>query len=171
MITGSLNLTLEPVTIQATGRTRVNLSVPHLLSACLFSRQVREREEENRGRELGAFWEPILAHATANVLLTVAALESYLNELFSDHDTNFPGFRTDILVKLWASYELKPIIDKFDLALLLREAGSLDRGISPTHSAGSHAHAVLVRTPVGRRVECTGCGRAREGFYRDSRRW
>ena len=140
VITGSLNLTLEPVTIQATGRTRVNLSVPHLLSACLFSRQVRELEEENRGRELGAFWEPILAHATANVLLTVAALESYVNELFSDHDTNFPGFRTDILVKLWASYELKCIIDKFDLALLLREAGSLDRGISPTQDV-----ALLIR--------------------------
>jgi hypothetical protein len=138
--TGSINITLEPVTIQATGRTRVNLSVPHLLSACLFSKQVRELEEENLGRELGAFWEHILAHATASVLLTVAALESYVNELFASHDINFPGLRTNILVKLWDAYELKPIIDKFDLALLLREAGSLNRGVPPTQDV-----ALLIR--------------------------
>jgi len=137
VITGSLNLTLEQVTMQATGRTRVNLSVPHLLSACLFSRQVRELEEENLGRELGAFWEPILAHATANVLLTVAALESYVNELFSDHDTSFLGLPTAKLKKCQKAYEQRkaykrePIMGKFDLALQLRKAGSLERGKSP----------------------------------------
>ena len=127
-------------TVRATLRTRTNLSVLHLLSACLFSKQVQDLEEENRGRALDAFWEHILAHATASVLLTVATLESYVNELFASHDTIFPGLRTDILVKLWDAYELKPILDKFDLALFLREAGSLNRGVTPTQDV-----ALLIR--------------------------
>jgi hypothetical protein len=131
-ITGSINSVEPQDTMHATVRTRTNLSVPHFFSACIFSKHVQALERGNHGKEFGAFWEDILAHASASVLLTVAALESYVNELFADHETNFPGIRTDVLVKLWESHELKSILDKYDLALLLCQAGSLDRGISPT---------------------------------------
>jgi len=132
VITGSVNIDMGPCTLHATVRTRTNLSVPHLFSSCLFSRQVRELEDRNAGKEFGGFWEDIFAHATASVLLTVAALESYVNELFADRDANFPSLRTDILVKLWNAYETKRLLDKADLALLIREVGPLDRGTSPT---------------------------------------
>jgi hypothetical protein len=35
-------------------------------------------------------------------------------------------------VKLWESYERKPVLDKYDLALLLRQVYTLDRGMTPT---------------------------------------
>ncbi len=88
--------------------------------------------KQNAGREFGPFWEDVLAHASASVLLTVAALESYVNELFADHETNFPGVRTEILIKLWDAYETKPLLDKVDLALLLRKAESMERGVLPS---------------------------------------
>jgi hypothetical protein len=129
---GSINNREEPDMGQITLRTRTNLAVPHFISACLFSKQVMALERENQGKEFGAFWEDILANASASVLLTVAALESYANELFADHETNFPGIRTDVLIKLWESYELKPVLDKYDLALLLRQTSLLNRGNAPT---------------------------------------
>lgn len=135
-VTGSANIVLEPLTGRATARTRTNLSIPHLLSACLFSRRVRELEGQNTDLAFGSFWEEIIAHASATVLLTVAALESYVNELFADHETNFQDVRAEILVKLWDVYETKPLLDKVDLALLLRDAGSIDRSRSPAQDVG-----------------------------------
>jgi hypothetical protein len=131
---------LDSIIINATARTRVNLAVPHLLSACGFSRQVRQMEEAHLGEPFGGFWEEIFAHATASILLTVAALESYINEVFSSYDSNFPGFSPEVLGKLWDVYELKPILDKYELALCLRNAGALDRGLPPVQDV-----ALLIR--------------------------
>jgi hypothetical protein len=55
----------------------------------------------------------------------VAHLESYANELFVDMNQNFPGVRQELLEKLWSDYERKSILEKFDLALLLREEASM----------------------------------------------
>lgn len=135
IVTGVMNATYAP-TAKMVGRTRTNLSIPHLFSACSFSRRVRELEEQNSGQKFGSFWEDILANATATVLLTVAALESYVNEIFADHEANFQGVRTEVLVKLWDVYETKPLLDKVDLVLLLREKGSIDRSRSPAQDVG-----------------------------------
>ncbi len=141
VITASINEVLPMCTGHSTVRTRTNLSILHLHSACLFSRQVQELEEQNAGKEFGTFsWEDIFARASASVLLTVAALESYVNELYADRETNFPRVGTDLLIKLWETYEAKPVLEKVDLALLLREAGPLKRGVRPTQEI-----ALLVR--------------------------
>ncbi|MFU6384524.1 hypothetical protein ACM78Z_26690 [Pseudomonas aeruginosa] len=136
VIAESAQIALEPLLGRSTARSRTNLSIPHLLSACLFSRQVLELERLNAGLELGSFWDDIIAHASASMLLTVAALESYVNELFADHEANFQGVRTEVLVKLWDVYETKPFLDKVDLALLLRDAGPIDRSRSPAQDVG-----------------------------------
>lgn len=130
-ITGSGAIHGQGASIHGTARTRMNMSLPHLLSACFFSRAVCDLEGANLGKRFGSFWQEILAHATASIFLTVASLESYANELFADRDKNFPNIPSEILLKLWELYDQKPILEKFDLALLLRTAGSVDRGCSP----------------------------------------
>lgn len=52
-------------TVQATATWRMNYSAPNLTSAAMFSRRVGEIEAAHLGRELGTFWEDILARATA----------------------------------------------------------------------------------------------------------
>src|ERR1051326_2906470 len=114
-----------------TASMRVNLAVPHLLSATTCSRKTRELEIEHEGEMFGPFWEEILAQATAAVMIAVAGLESYANELFIDHEQIFPELRVDVVAKLWELYERKPILDKFELALLLKQARSFNHGARP----------------------------------------
>jgi len=110
-------------TVKATADTRVNLSVPHLLSAASFSRRIGELEAEHGGKEFGEFWNDIFASATATVFASIAALESYANELFIDHEKVFPEIKPEIMAKLWELYEQKPPLEKFEFALLLKSRG------------------------------------------------
>ena len=110
---------------------RSNLSVTHILSAAMFSRAVGAIETANADKAFGDFWEDMQANATATILTSVAALESYANELFVDHAEVFPELRFDIMAKLWELYEQKPILEKYDFALLLRQGDAFVRGASP----------------------------------------
>jgi hypothetical protein len=62
---------------------------------------------------LGKFWNDIFANATATVFASVAALESYANELFIDHEKVFPELKSEVVAKLWELYEQKPPLEKF----------------------------------------------------------
>jgi hypothetical protein len=133
-LTATALITEAPDTMSATVKTRMNYAVPHLMSAAMFSRRVGEIEAKHSGQAFGSFWEEILAYATATVFLSVAALESYANELFVDMDQNFPGVGNELLETLWTAYEEKRVFEKFDLALLLRGAPRLVRGAEPFQS-------------------------------------
>jgi hypothetical protein len=107
---------------------RINLAVLHLLAASSFSRRTRELEVAHKGEIFGAFWEDILAQATAAVMISVAGLEAYANELFIDHEKVFPGLPIEVMAKLWELYEQKAILEKFEMALLIKKAEPFDRG-------------------------------------------
>lgn len=151
------------VTLVATGTTRVNLSVPHLMSSLLLAEKVRELESAHQGREFGEFWHEILACASGAVFAAVAALESYANELFIDHQFNFPELSPPVVEKLWELYEQKPVLDKFEFALLLKSAAPIEHGTNPYQD-------VTARNKIAKRahplqtgmVQCSR--RARETF-------
>jgi hypothetical protein len=113
------------------GDTRVNLSVPHLLSAAFFSRRLGKLESENAGKQFGAFWDEIFAQSSAVVFAAVAALEAYANEMFIDHREVFPELRDEVMAKLWELYEQKPPLEKYEFALLLKQSTQLDKSSSP----------------------------------------
>ena len=118
-------------TVTATATLRVNLAVQHLLAAARFSRDVGRPEEVHRGAQFDAFWESIFHPAIACTLTTVASLEAYANELFSDRNTLFPGYSPELIHNLWETYEQKPILEKFEFALLLLRKPKMDRGARP----------------------------------------
>jgi len=130
---------LEAGSATVTGRAeiRVNLAVPHLLSAAVLCRQVGALEATNIGTEFGEFWHDILASSSGALFTAVAALESYANELFIDHPVNFPGLKVEVMAKLWELYEQKPTLEKFEFALLLKGATPFDRGGSPYQDAST----------------------------------
>jgi len=119
------------ITATATADVRVNFAVPHLLSAALMCRNVGELERANKDKDFGNFWEDILANASAALFTSVAALESYANELFVDHKSIFPELKSEVMAKLWELYEQKPTLEKFEFALLLKGATAFDRGAPP----------------------------------------
>ena len=121
----------------ATATVRTSLSIQHLLGAARFSRQVAEIEAANAGIPFGSFFEEILWFASACVLSCVAGLEAYANELFVDRSEHFPELRADIADKLWELFEQKPLLEKFDMALLLKQKPLLNRGVAPAQDVAA----------------------------------
>jgi hypothetical protein len=114
--------------LRATATTRTNLAVQHLLAAARFSREVRRIEEVNVGAEFGGFWDEILHYSIACIFGCAASLEAYANELFHDRATVFKGYGNALLDNLWETYEAKPILEKFQFALLLKDVPEMDKG-------------------------------------------
>ena len=114
-----------------TGALRVNLAIPHLMSAAACSRKTRELEISHSGEPFGLFWEEILAQATAAILISVASLEAYANELFIDHEKLLPELRTDEIPELWKSYERKRPLEKLEYALGVKQGQPFDCGAKP----------------------------------------
>jgi hypothetical protein len=98
---------------------------------------VAEIEAANAGKPFGTFFEEILWFASACVLSCVAGLEAYANELFVDRSEHFPELRADIADKLWELFEQKPLLEKFDMALLLKQAPLLIRGVPPAQDVAA----------------------------------
>jgi hypothetical protein len=122
------------LTMTASLALRMNYSVPHLLSAAMFSRRVGQIEMENAGKSFGPFWDDLLANATACIFLSVAGLEAYVNELFSDKHVTFPSVEKKLLETVWAAFEQKTILERFDLVLILRAKPTLEKGAEPYQS-------------------------------------
>jgi hypothetical protein len=119
------------IAVQAMGDIQVNLGALHLLSATIFSRRVQELEAEHAGKEFGEFWHEIFANASGVVFMSVAALESYINELFIDYKKVFPELRTEVIAKLWKLVEQKPILEKYKFALLLKNGPAFNESARP----------------------------------------
>ena len=129
--TTAVGTALGNVTVSAIATMKVNLAVQHMLAAARFSREVGMLENQNSGQQFGAFWEGVLHHATACVLTSVASLEAYANELFSDRTTLIPEYSPALMHNLWENYDQKPILEKYEFALLLFRKSSMDRGARP----------------------------------------
>lgn len=119
---------LPALTGTATAITQTNLSGLYLLSACSFARQVKSLEAENEGKEFAEFWEEIFGYASATILTTVAALESYINEFFIDAYNNFETVDKHTLSIVTEAYESKRILEKFGLALRLKKLSEFKKG-------------------------------------------
>ncbi len=105
------------LTAFATGRSRMNLSVMHLLAAVQFSRATLEIETDHNGEEYGPFWESLFAHAAATVMMSAAGLEAYANEFFQDHLELFSGGGSGGTAVSWAKYQNKRPLEKYEFTL------------------------------------------------------
>lgn len=121
---GSSHVVLDPVTVSSRARSRQDFSIVHMLAGARFSRQTKDAETRSDNDE-------ILQLSVACVISVVAALEAYANELFFDAEVSFPGQRPEFLSGLWTYFETRQTLDKFEVALLLRNRPSLDKGKNP----------------------------------------
>jgi hypothetical protein len=100
----------------------------HMLAAVRFSRMLAEAERRCAGQPHEE--QERLDYATACIFASVAALEAYANEFFSMREV-FPGYSARLLEKLWETFEKKPLLEKFQFALLLKQCPELDTGARP----------------------------------------
>ena len=125
---------LANATATTTMRTRANLALQHLFAACRFSARVGQVEAENAGQPFGSFWDEILQHSLGVAALTVAALESYANEMYFEGAVLKPGLNS-------AAAELAEVVDKegilrkYAIALSIAAGKRLNMGIASTQNA------------------------------------
>lgn len=129
---GRGDLSLSPMFVSGSGSFQMRFAVQNLMAAALFSRIVGEIERKYAGNVYGPFMDEILSYATACILCSVASLEAYANEFYHDRELYLPGFRKEVADKFWELFEEKPILEKFELALLLRNKPARDRGERPS---------------------------------------
>ena len=103
-------------------------AIQHMMAAARFSRQCGEIQAANAGKPLGPFFDEMIACVSATVMLSVAAMESNINEYLSDPSKLFPALNagaTDAFVSLTNSL---PILEKYQKVLEVRGLEVLDRG-------------------------------------------
>ena len=118
--------------------SKTNYSGHHLKGAALFSRTAARIEREFKQPLTDEIRIEYVSVVTASILMSVAALESKINELFLDAvDKNRLVFRgveewvTDTLQELWPVLEEKSTLLKYQLALTVCKKEKFDKGQNP----------------------------------------
>ena len=122
-------------TATATARCRTNLALHHLFAACRFAAQIGQIERDNVGKPFGDFWEEIFQYSLGVATLTVALLESYVNEHLADGALSNGSLPSKATESIAALIDREPILVKFNLVLELRTGRSLDFGANVVQCA------------------------------------
>lgn len=133
----SLHVTFSGSTeLTASLSMRSNLSAWHIIAAANFARNAWQIETANSGKPFGDFYQEIASNVMAAVFFAVAALEANINELFKDSDKSIPEQNQELAEEIWNLFEQKKsILEKYDLALLLKGKKRLDKSISVYQNA------------------------------------
>jgi hypothetical protein len=106
----------------------MNFSVQHLLAAAKLARDVDAVEPRDPTSPFGDFFDAVLGSSVGCVILCVAGLEAYVNEIFADADRRFAQHERDLLEMIWREFERNTALEKVELALCLLGKGKLDHG-------------------------------------------
>lgn len=126
------------VQVQITLRQRSNFAVQHMMAASRFARLCHKVEQDNLGLPLGPFYDEIISYVTATILSSVAALESNINEIFADAQDGvfrFEALDVKQLNEMWQLIEEKPILEKYQFALVLNGKDRMGKDVSQYQSA------------------------------------
>ncbi|MHB1731443.1 MAG: hypothetical protein ACYCVG_10940 [Leptospirillum sp.] len=105
-----------------------NLSIQHLLGAAHFSRMCYQIDQENQNNLIGDYQQEITQLVIGSVTLSVAYLESYINELLFEGEKKFPDIKSEVVKSYLSLLEDKRILEKFDHALILYNALPFNKG-------------------------------------------
>ncbi len=121
---------------------KTNYSGYHIRGAAFFARSVAQIEHDLRPPLKGETGIQYFSSITASVLMSVATLESKINEVYLfavDRNPHvFKGVETwviDTLQELWSAIERKPILIKYQLALTVCKKEKFNKGQNPYQDA------------------------------------
>lgn len=109
---------------------RPNFAVQHMIAAARFARLCYKVEDENAGVPFGPFYDEIISYVTATILSSVASVEANINEIFADVRDNlivFDGLDMNLLTEIWDLIEKKPILEKYQFALVLKKKDRMNK--------------------------------------------
>lgn len=103
-----------------------NFAWQHLRASVTFSNQVKKIESIHAGESFGDFFEDIRSYASASIMCANASIESLINELFMDPNLELRSKISNFENTFWGKIERKPILEKYQHAILLLERPLLD---------------------------------------------
>jgi len=123
-------------------KSRFYFSLQHIQSAALFARRSGQIEKKYDGKFSNELFTEYHANVTASIFAAVSFLEATINELFADagekyseYPKNINTHTKDLMAEMWkrgiprtAHY---PILEKFDIALVLAKKSTFERGKPP----------------------------------------
>jgi hypothetical protein len=127
-----------------TARLKHSFSKQHLAAADYFADQAERIEIAAHSKAEQA--DPIAhrAYVTGSIVSAAAALESSINELFLEAADRNPhtvrGLAPEVLARmegLWLRIERKPLLEKYQIALILADKPRLDEGRTTFEDAAS----------------------------------
>lgn len=131
MARGRMNITLSAAGMSGRLRQRSGFAVQHLMAAARFSRQCGEIQLANEGKQLGPFFDELISCVSATVMLSVASLESNINEHLSDSERLFAELPDGGREQLCALMGDLPILHKYQRTLAAKGLEAFDRGGRP----------------------------------------
>lgn len=121
--------------VEGTIRQKSAFAVQHLMAAARFSRRCGEIEYQNKGKELGNFYNEQIACVSSTVMLACASMEANINEYFSEVETNFPELSNQLQQDAFNLVEKKSIIEKYQFALSFKGRNKLPTDKQPYQDA------------------------------------
>jgi len=121
----------EPDQVNIRLRQRSNFAVQHLIAAAGFSRQCGRIQQENAGKVLGDFYTEQIACVSATVMLSVASLESNINEYLENPEVLFSSVSNQQANEHVQLISNLSILDKYDRTLAFRECAPFIKGERP----------------------------------------
>jgi len=126
---------------------RTYLSMTYLTSAALLAKKAFAIEDGRnfKDRINTSVHEEHQAYSTAAIMMSAAAVEAFVNELFAEcrdagtkNQLNIPPAKAEVLARFWTDepkFERKPVFEKYDRALALLNLPALDRSSEPFKAA------------------------------------
>ena len=122
------------ITTSATASSRMSLGIHHLYSACKAVARIEATERTNKGQPFGEFWNDVLHDSLVVATSSVAALESYANELYFEGRFISSALSGPAAEQVADLIDKESILKKFALALALRADKKLDLGSPPSQN-------------------------------------
>lgn len=132
-VSANARLSVSSVTATGTGCVKMQFAVQHLLAATRLVRDILSLETANVGHPASSFLDDIVGASCGVVMLAVASLEAYANEVFDGRLQHFPTYPASLIDLLWEQFERHNPRDKFQLAAELC-GRQLDAGDNPVQS-------------------------------------
>lgn len=125
---------------EMTVKSRAYFSIQHIQSAYLFAKRSDQIEKKYNGKFSHELLTEYWANVTASIFAAVSFLEATINELFADAgqqygenplDSDTKALMADMWKKSIPRTSRYPILEKFDIALILARKPVFDRGKPP----------------------------------------
>ena len=127
-------------TMQATAKSRANLSYQHMQEAIHLAELSQDCEAANAGKTFGDgdFFNHHRAYVVGSIMTSVASIEARINEFYLDATDNLLGSILDtsqqgLLAELWKPLDEKrvSILQKYQIALAAIECSKFDTSKGP----------------------------------------